>query len=383
MYLISDLKNDLEGLGHGTSVSDITNLDQMIWRAARQVLSDVDPPETKRISELTGGVFDQVYRYACMTDLKQDKIIDIRPQASRTLDDNFEATRGLQFDLYKTLKQSTSIEYDDGTRYLKIAKVLNRGLLLNECESLTANGAWAGSGGATNLSVDTLYYINGGSSLKFDVGATGGYVENSTMTQIDLTTHEKTASLFVWIYIPTSAAVTALTSVTLRWGNDSSNYYTASATANFDSTDFHIGWNLLQFTWPSSSTGTVTATAYDYLRLTLTTTASVVGFRVDSFYSRLPSIYEVVYYSGFLFRDAITGIFSEQIVNDTDIINLGSAGYNLLVNQCGLQAALQRGSEGSVDMNYFKGIYENDIKKYNIKYPSESLPIVATYYRPR
>lgn len=46
-YNILDLKNDLEGVLHGTTNNQIQNLDGVINRAARQLLLDLDPQETK------------------------------------------------------------------------------------------------------------------------------------------------------------------------------------------------------------------------------------------------------------------------------------------------------------------------------------------------
>ncbi len=55
-YNVQDLKNDLTGILHGTTTNQIQNLDGVINRAARQLLLDVDPQETKRIVELPKGL---------------------------------------------------------------------------------------------------------------------------------------------------------------------------------------------------------------------------------------------------------------------------------------------------------------------------------------
>src|SRR5690348_1761998 len=86
-YSILNLKQDLTGIIHGTSLNQIQNLNGVINRAARQVLMDVDPQETKRWTQFVTPIYDQVFDYAVPTDLKGNAIIDIFPQVERTLRD--------------------------------------------------------------------------------------------------------------------------------------------------------------------------------------------------------------------------------------------------------------------------------------------------------
>ena len=192
---VSNFKNDLERSGHGTSVSDLTNINSLIESSARAMLLDSDPPSTKRIVDISNALYDDVYRYAVPSDLKGNKIIDIRPQASRKLSDVAYQTYQKDFDLRKAVEDGTlSTEEDDGTRYLLIDKPLNAGILLNEMESATANGTWTSSGSGT-LSADTVYFVTGGASLKVSSIANGDALSNTTMTAIDLTDHVESLSL--------------------------------------------------------------------------------------------------------------------------------------------------------------------------------------------
>ena len=47
-YNITQLKADLAGIGHGTSLNKVQNFDGLVLRAARQVMSDIDLKETIR-----------------------------------------------------------------------------------------------------------------------------------------------------------------------------------------------------------------------------------------------------------------------------------------------------------------------------------------------
>lgn len=383
-YLVSDLKNDLESALHGTTINKVQNVDGLIYRAARQLLLDLDPQETKRITELTNALYDDVFRYSSPSDLKGNAIIDIRPQVSRTSADNISQTFQKSFDLGKSVNRFplVSTEWDDGTKYLLVDKVLEAGILVNGCDSLTANGTWSASSSASTLAVDQQYYESGGASLKYNINTSTAtaILENSTMTRVDLGDHDELSSIFVWVYIPDTSVVT---NYILRWGNDSSNYWSRTVTANFDSTAFRTGWNLLRFDWNGATeTGTVDPEAIDYIRLTLTHTqaSAVSGFRLDSIYSRLPSIYEIVYYSKFLFRTS-GGTWQETITADTNIINLDTDSYNLLVDKCIELAAQQlQGSDSVFDTKFFKDSYERGVKMYQSRYKSEVMQPQQNYY---
>src|SRR3990167_602708 len=275
-YLVSDLKEELTGVINGTSLNKVRNVNELIYRAGRQVLLDCDPPETERIVEIQNALFDDVTRYAIPSDLKGNKIIDIRPQVNRTLNDSFAQRFIAEFDQYKA-NNTFAIENDDGVSYIRIKKVLNQGITINSADSLTANGTWSVASGASTLTLDTLYYLTGGGSLKIASITNGGTLSNTTMTAVDLTDHVETASVFVGVYLPTSTDVTNLTSLDLRWGSDvTANYYSDNETTTFDSTAFHIGWNIIKFSWTASGlTGTVAATAYDSLRLIFNTSGTL------------------------------------------------------------------------------------------------------------
>src|SRR3990167_8264016 len=380
---ISEFKDHLERSGRGASVSDLTNIDRLIESSARAILLDCDPPGTKRINDISNALYDDIYRYAVPSDLKGNKIIDIRPQASRSLSDSVHQTFQKDFDLRKAIEEGTlSMEEDDGTRYLLIDKPLNAGKLLNEMESATDNGTWASSGSGT-LSADKIYFVTGGASLKVSSIANGNAISNTTMTAIDLTDHVENASIFVWVYLPTSTDVSRLTNLILRWGSDlTANYYEDTQTANFDSTAFRVGWNLIQFDWlAAGKTGSPTATAYDSIRLTFTTSGALTNVRVDSIYSRLPTIYEIVYYSKALFRTSASS-WSVNIVNDNDTINLDDDGIPVLEAKCFELAAQQRGGKDAVsDITYWRQEYQSRKKTFNQQYPSEALRPRSAYYR--
>ena len=81
-YSVTTLLNDITSAIHGTTTNKVPNVYGIINRAARAILLDVDPKETTRIVSL-GQVFNNTFDYALPSDVKGDRIIDIRPQANR------------------------------------------------------------------------------------------------------------------------------------------------------------------------------------------------------------------------------------------------------------------------------------------------------------
>lgn len=247
---ITTLKSELEGILHGTTLNKVTNLDRVIDRAARQLLLDVDPQETIRMIELD-PIFDQVYTYAAPTDLKGNGVIDIRPQVQRTLRDRFSQTYSQEFDLYKdySLQANYNVQFNTGVKTLEInAPLLNTGIILNEADSLTGNGTWAGT--VSSISIDSVNFAAGSGALKFNLTATGQYIATTMPTAVDLSTHVLQSSLFFWVYIPDADHVT---SVSLYLGPSSTSYWsTGNITTQADGTAFQDGWNLIKGAWTTA-----------------------------------------------------------------------------------------------------------------------------------
>lgn len=378
---ILDLKVRLESKIHSSTLNKISDVYNLIYEAGANVLGEIDPRETLRITPITNAIYDQVYSYVAPTDLKGNKIKDIRPQANRKVSDNFSQTSGEQFDLYKS-NQSFTIEDNSLVRTVRISKDLSPGQTINDATTLTENGTWAAGGNAINLAADTLNKISGSASLKFDISASGStaYLENSTMAALDLTDYVNVGSIFVWVYIPSTSIIT---SVNLRWGSDSSNYYHQTVTASHDNTSFVVGWNLLRFDWSASTlVGTSINTAIDYLRVTFAYSGTATtSCRVDSVVIKTGTIYEMVYYSKYLFRSS-AGTWKEIPTSDSDLINLDTDGINVLLYEL-QELAIQelQGDSMNADLNYIAEKKKAVWNAYKANHKSEAIKPQSSYYR--
>lgn len=228
---------------------------------------------------------------------------------------------------------------DDHSLLLKTAST-SKSAIINACESVTDNGTWAveASTDAVNIQTETTNQVQGSGAISFDVDVSNSVndyaaVENPTMTQIDLTDYASKGTLFADLYIPNA---TGITSITLRWGNDASNYYSKTVTAQHNGFEFRNGVNTLGFAWSGSTeTGSVTDTAIDYLNVRITyasTYTDTTGFILDNI--RIANQYrvELQYYSTAFVQDGSTQAYVTKFTNTNDTSLLDDADDDILFN---------------------------------------------------
>ena len=390
-YSILNLKQDLTGVIHGTTLNKVQNLDNIIDRSARDVLRDVNPMETIRIAQFATPIFEGAYTYALAEDVKGNTIIDIRPQINRGLGDIYNQDYSQQFNLSKnnSLADQFNIQWNSGVRTIQLnSPLLNTGVVLNYVSSLTDNGTWVASGGANNLSVSNDYLVGGG-SLQFDLsaGSSTGTLTNSTMTAVDLSDFLNQAYLFLSAYI--SSSPSGITQYTLNFGSSSSDYYTATTTLTQANTAFATGWNQLSFNWNNlTTTGTPDDSSISFAQIVITYDSTArTAMKLNNLTCLTGQIMEYVYYSKYLFRDATTGAFQETVTDDSNLINLDTDSYNLLFNKTAYYTAQQlQGSDAVYDATFFggddgtRGEYGRALSVYKAKYKSEIQKPKQLYY---
>lgn len=378
---ISDVKARLESKIHGSNLSKVRDIYGLMYEAAGNLLLFINPKETHRYAPVENALYDQVYTYAAPDDVKGSQFTDFRPQANRTTSDNFTKTGSEEFDINK-INNTFAVDNDTGIKTIRISKKLNAGTLVHDANSLTAQGTWTVGGSGTNLSLDTVNKITGTGSLRFDINSAGSssFVENSTFTPVDLSIYKNVGALFVWVYIP---SITVITSVSLRWGSSSSDYYSATVTSSSSNTAFVVGWNLLRFDWTAASTtGTPVDTAIDYVRVSFAhTTSAVSAVRVDNIIAKLGSIYEAGYFSKYLFRSS-AGTWKDKPTVDTDLVNLDTESFNLFLYElCELVAVEIQGSDSAFDTEYWRTKKAEVWKEYKAANKDSSSKQRNTYYR--
>jgi hypothetical protein len=383
-YSVNTLLTDIASVTHGTTINKIPNIYGIINRAARALLLDVDPKETQRIVQLS-QIFNDVYDYPCPVDLKGDKEVDIRLQAGRMPWDVFTQEYAQTFDANKLLNTANVFytQWNTGVKTLRIeAPTLTAPVTITDTGSTTG---WSVGGGATNLSIDQTNNVAGGGAITFDLsaGQSSGYIENSTLTPIDLSGQFNISQLFAWCNFPTGSS---FTSVELRWGSSSTDYWSYTATATQMATAFVNGQNLLTFPWKNApSVGSPNASAIDYVRVTYNYDSTLqTGVSFCNLTSNLGFIFELQYYSKYIFRNPNTNVFQETVTDSLDnglLINLDTESYNLLFNKCAFYIAQSlQGSDAQYDADYWQTEYINALAKYKAQNPGEALKKTEVYY---
>lgn len=384
-YNITTVLNDLSGVVHGTQINKVPNPYGLLNRTARTILLDVDPKETQRIVQL-GQVFNDVFDYSLPADVKGDRIVDLRVQAGRQPGDVFTQGYAQTFDAKKLLgfANKTYTQWNTGIKTFRIeAPTLQSPITLTDTSSTTG---WTVTAGAQNLSLNTTNYPAGGGAIQFDLaaGSSTGSVQISTLSPIDLTGHVNIDTLFFWAYLPTGASITNLI---LRWGSDvTANYYTYTATTTQQGTSFQNGWNLISMPWASATkVGSPTITAYDSVQLTVTYNSTLqTGVMFSNLTSNPGTIFEIQYYSKYLFRDPSTNAFQETVVDTTDnnkILNLDTESYNLFFNKAAFYVAQTlQGADAGYDATYWDTEYQTALTRYRALNPSEAMVKTEAYY---
>jgi hypothetical protein len=385
-YSVSEIKNELAGVLHGTTINKITNLAGLMNRAGRQLLLDCNPIETKRIVQL-GQVFNDVYDYASPTDLKGVQVIDIRPQAGRYPSDQYEQAYARWFDANKNLNWNNSfnVQHNTGVKSLRIeAPAITTPLVITDTGSTTG---WSVFGGASSLSVDTQFNVAGSGALTFNIdGVSEGGVKNTTITPIDMSEHEGVSTLFLWVYMPTAATAIGDDLVTLWWGSSETDFWSYTASAQQDGTAFKNGWNLVAFPWNADDvSGSPDSSSITFVKVFIFPTTPQTGYKICNLTSGLPKYMEMVYYSKYLFSNG--GVWKETIT-DTDsadlttIVNLDTESYGLYFNLLAYYVCQQMmGKDAQKDSQFFLKEYQRSLARYTSMYKSETLLPSEPWYR--
>lgn len=299
-----------------------TNIQESLNRCISYMVNEHGMYASKNRSDIS--VFPTVYEYPLPSDFHD--IINIQTPVTQGRD--YRKTTPREFYArFQDIDDVMAIDTIKGTRFLLLKDAsIGASQVMNDCDSLTASGTWAveASTDSANLTADSTNKKVGSASLNFDItvaqsGQNYGAIQNSTMTARDLTSYQNLGTFFVWVYIPT---ITNLTSFTLRWGSDTSNYYEGTVTAQHNGLAFRAGWNRLGFAWSgATTTGSPSVTAIDtlYFRVTYSASyANATDFRIDDIRVENPELMEIHYYSSSFVQNGSTSVFQQIFTQSSD-----------------------------------------------------------------
>lgn len=377
---VSGLKDDLADLLHGATLDAIDNPERVFRRAKNTMLTKVDLVNTIRTVGLNSTVHDDIFNYALPSDF--GKIIDLYPQDNDRGEDDYASRKYAEpFDLNSMLAdKQLSIESSEGSKILRLNWRNRPPKTLHTMDSLTSNGTWSVVGTASGLQANSIFKVSGSASIEFDVAADNDGIENTTMTALDLEDEDEVADIFIWMYF---GAVSALTSVQVRWGNDlTANYWTSVAqTTQADGTAFKIGWNLIKFPWSTATeTGTVTPTSIDSFRIIIDRTASISNIRVDNIVFSIGRNFDIKYYSKYIFKNT-SGTWLSTPTSDSDLLVLDEDERQIYLLECLIAASQQiANKKGQDDYNWAKVELVTLYTQYKTNHPSQAKRATIRYY---
>lgn len=376
MISYAQVKQHLTGMGHGSTLNKVRNIDALFERAASKLLAHMKPIDVMRTQALAQAVYDDFYNYGLPTDYND--LIDLMPQDDRNSWDTAYRNPAGQFDLQKAIKQRTvSIEANNGSKFLRINWRTRKGKVLNTLNSYNANGTWIAVGSATGVATDTIFKTSGSGSVVFNHVASGDGIQNTTMTAVDLTNENGVASAFVSVYL--SAVPTSLT---LVWGNDlTTKFWTSTAqTTQADGTALRVGWNIVSFSWAAATqTGVVAPATIRAAQLTIASTTGIGKVRVDNIVFAIGRNFDIKYYSKYFFMSA-GGTWQSRPSAEEDLVLVDNDSLPHFLFECLKDMAQQmEGSDSTFDINYAKSELMQLYPSYKGRYPSQIKKQVTSY----
>src|ERR1700693_2924205 len=348
-YTIYNLVIDVNRKLHGGKMS---NQQSTIDEGRRTMISKITPVEMTRKSYMEQALYDQIKKYAVPYDMNYDNLVEIKALDKYhnvdTLDHPLELVYRRTFDQQRRrAKNVISIGWENGVKYALVNHPRGlkqcQHLLVNDANSLTANGSWNVGGNVVNLHLDQLNHITGCASIGFDINnsSTSGFIANFTMNPIDMSDYLNVGAAFAWLSFPIPENVISV-QITLgsNLSNLSTDIYTAAVNQPHDNNAFVSGWNLLKYMLNNlSSTGNPNPKAIAYIRFDFTTNGQAIpGCNMVNIVIRKGVVYEILYNSAYCIIDPGTGAWKQFTTTNSDILPLEEDTYNILMLETALAA---------------------------------------------
>lgn len=388
-----DLNTKIHGRRSNLGREDSNVERDLVNSAARIAMSDVDFRGNIRESVLTPNVMDNQWDYALPNDVKADKILGLRPQATdeRGEFETYDLVPRDEFDRRKQSEQGIyTITDDDLTRILRVsADVDDQTVRVSSMEDTNWRTFDSDAVNDSDVKVDNDDYQEGGGSIRFQADTTDSTdtavgIQNTAITPFSISSFLARGSAFVDAKL--TVADTGIHQISLRIGSDSSNYYQVNDSTQNDCSAFQAGWNKIRFDFSGkTTTGTPADTAIDYAALfwsrDTTTTALLhrndTDWGFDNLLLKRGKYYLLSYYSRFVWQDT-TLTLTENSSHDSHALLVQNDEYEVIMAKAAeLASSYLRDRE---DLEYYRGEYTRLKAAYLQAHPSEAGVKTANYY---
>lgn len=337
---VANLNDSVSGILQGLNLNNVTNLFTAYERTSRILAQKIYIPTSKGRTSLT--LYDGILNYSCPTDIFGSNILDLAPQGVDRNVNDFVYKQGSQdFDLNKGLLGNGSQVSFDSLNGVDIIRIDSTNPLAKiELDPLTATTGWTAAGSASGLALDENIFYHGSGSLRFTLtGASVGTLTKAT-SSVDLTSYAGVGVVFLAFRTPSA---TDLTSIAVRIGSSSTNYYEVSNTTGFLGAWTTGDWMIVALDLATATTtGTPVITAMDYSQIRITHGVTLTNFYVGDLWISLPFPSTLTYETASIFKVS-GGSASPSISTSADTIILNDAAYAVYEQECAKTIAMQQG----------------------------------------
>jgi len=398
-YLYSLIQRILNTKIHGrranltSGESGDTNVERdLINSGVRVALSDIDFRGNIREVSLTPRLMENQFDYALPTDVKADRIIDLRPQVTdyREEFETYSIIPPEEFDRRKNTERGIAcIMNDDLTRYLRIsADVDNISVQVSSMED-TGWVSFSASVQDSDIKVDQDDYIEGNGCIRFRTDTTDTTdsavgIQSSNISAFDISDFLARGSAFLDARL--TVADSGIHQISIRIGSDSNNYYQVNDSTQNDCSSFVTGWNKIRLDLQNKTTvGTPVDTAIDYVALFWsrdTTTATLLhlndtdwGF--DDLTLKRGKYYNLSYYTRNVWQDTAFALV-ENSSHDSYALLVQNDEFEVIMAKIAeLASSYLRDYE---DVQYYASEYKRLKDEYLARNPSQAGVLTTSRY---
>jgi len=402
-HFTKDLLKSRINAGIKGKIGVLINADDTMNQVVRAVLTEADLRSTRREATIDSGIFASRFAYPAPTDLKAQKVVNIRPQSAGCDTyygfnlisfEQFNARYGFvgrynnQFfenPAFSNQRELFTVAFDrvNGVNRMLMA-VPQTGTttvlasLNNVNDGVTS---WIPFGGATNLVTDTGNSLCSQASIKYDIDGTP--VTTAGIQSLTVPTF----SISGFLASPDAVLLSAyfsnvedITNIKIRLGVDVANYYELTATTTSFNTPLEVGWNFIRFDVASMVTvGTPDPDALTHIAAFMTKAATKVNqttFRFDQMVIATGDLFTIRYYSTHGWQ-SVDGVWKENSDEDDDSLVCDMDEFNLFIDKGISMAGLEVDEITASDAAESR--YRMNLNKYLSLNPSESLIETSDY----
>jgi len=241
------------------------------------------------------------------------------------------------------------------------------------CDSLTE---WTGSAGASNLTLDSNVKQEGDYSINYDVSGTAPILTLNLTTAIDLDEYINNGIIRLFKWLPTVPS-----SIVIKIGEDSSNYYTQTISTQADGLLMdNENVNEIEFSFKDATlTGTPDMSNVLYFEITLNfaTSTTDTDFRIDNIVAYKPEQLVFEYYSFYLVKDE-NNAWAEYLTDGmNESINILPEWRKQFVKGLLLE---EMDKTGDKRLEAYEKSYTTWLDQISRKWPNKSKKIGSFYY---